>query len=79
MLKVKMRYPIYQSTAVNYYITKYGGKVLKTICGGFYSIVTFLIDSYNDIHPMTEDFGRAGCDDIIILKVKEVKKRWWNK
>ena len=79
MLKIKMRYSICHGTAVNYYISKYGGKVLKTTYGGFYSIITFLIDNYNDIHTMMGDFGRAGCEDIIILKVKEIKKRWWNK
>ena len=79
MLKIKMRCPIYYGTAANYYISKYGGKVSKTTYSCVFSTITFLIDSCNDIYTMMGDFGRAGCEDIIILKVKEVKKRWWNK
>lgn len=79
MLKIKMRCPFCYGTAANYYISKYGGKVLKTTDNGVFPTITFLIDGYNDIYTMMEDFGRAGCEDIIILKVKEVKKRWWNK
>ena len=79
MLKIKMSCPYCYGTAVNYYISKYGGKVLNATCGVTFSTITFLIDNYNDIHTMMRDFGRAGCKNIIILKVKEVKKRWWNK
>ena len=79
MLKIKMRYSICHGTVVNYYISKYGGRVLKSTYDGVFPTITFFIDSYNDIHTMMRDFGRAGCEDITILKVKEIKKRWWNK